>query len=106
MCRLLDNHLALHASALVGLAVVAVGAGHVELGGDGVASRVQVVLVGQSVGGHARGDGVLVEDDVVGETLVVDPGAVWWGARERVRWRGKGEADSPGGQQQLRGAAV
>jgi hypothetical protein len=96
--RLLDNNLALHASALVGLAVVAVGAGHVELGGDGVARAVQVVLVGQRVRRHARRDGVLVEDDVVGEALVVDPGG------ERARGGGSGGWSGEGSRCRVSGS--
>lgn len=70
--NLLDDDGALHAGALVGLAVVAVGAGGVELVGHLLARAVEVVLVGDGVGVDAGGDVVLVEDDVVGERLVVD----------------------------------
>ena len=56
----------------MGLAVVAVGAGGVELVGHLLAGAVEVVLVGDGVGVDAGGDVVLVEDDVVGERLVVD----------------------------------
>ena len=70
--HLLDDDGALHAGALVGLAVVAVGAGGVELVGHLLAGAVEVVLVGDGVGVDAGGDVVLVEDDVVGERLVVD----------------------------------
>lgn len=70
--HLLDDDGALHAGALVGLAVVAVGAGGVELVGNLLAGAVEVVLVGDGVGVDAGGDVVLVEDDVVGERLVVD----------------------------------
>ena len=70
--NLLDDDGALHAGALVGLAVVAVGAGGVELVGHLLAGAVEVVLVGDGVGVDAGGDVVLVEDDVVGERLVVD----------------------------------
>jgi hypothetical protein len=66
-----DDDGALHAGALVGLAVVAVGAGDVELVGDLLAGAVEVILVGDGVGVDARGDVVLVEHDVVGERLVV-----------------------------------
>jgi sorbitol-specific phosphotransferase system component IIBC len=48
--NLLDNDLALHASTLVGLAVVAVLASGGELGGHLLSRGVQVVLVAQSVG--------------------------------------------------------
>lgn len=70
--NLLDDDGALHAGALVGLAVVAVGAGGVELVGHLLAGAVEVVLVGDGIGVDAGGDVVLVEDDVVGERLVVD----------------------------------
>ena len=70
--NLLDDDGALHAGALVGLAVVAVGAGGVELVGHLLAGAVEVILVGDGVGVDAGGDVVLVEDDVVGERLVVD----------------------------------
>jgi hypothetical protein len=70
--HLLDDDGALHAGALVGLAVVAVGAGGVELVGHLLAGAVEVILVGDGVGVDAGGDVVLVEDDVVGERLVVD----------------------------------
>ena len=56
----------------MGLAVVAVGAGGVELVGHLLAGAVEVVLVGDGVGVDTGGDVVLVEDDVVGERLVVD----------------------------------
>lgn len=55
------------------LAVVGVLAGNVELGGDRVARAVEVVLVGEGVNRDTARDGVLVEDDVVGEALVVHP---------------------------------
>ncbi len=45
---LLYNNLALHASALVGLAVVGIGARCVERGGHLVTLAVKVVLVGKS----------------------------------------------------------
>ena len=66
-----DDDGTLHAGALVGLAVVTVGAGDVELVGDLLAGAVEVVLVGEGVGVDAGGDVVLVEHDVVGERLVV-----------------------------------
>eukprot|EP00951_Prasinocladus_malaysianus_P047150 scaffold649143_cov43-Prasinocladus_malaysianus.AAC.1 len=47
--RLVDSDLANHAGALVGLAVVAVGAGGVELDAVGLAGGVQQVLAGDSV---------------------------------------------------------
>lgn len=50
---LLHNDLADHAGTLVGLAVVAVLAGGVELGGGLLAGGVQVVLMGQGISVHA-----------------------------------------------------
>ena len=69
--NLLDDDGALHAGALVGLAVVAVGAGGVELVGHLLAGAVEVVLVGDGIGVDAGGDVVLVEDDVVGNALLL-----------------------------------
>ena len=53
-------------------AVVAVGTGNVKLVRDLLPRAVQVVLVGDLVGIDASRDVVFVEDDVVGERLVVD----------------------------------
>ena len=50
--RLLDSDAAIHASALVGLAVVLVCAWLGELGGDLLAWGIQVVLVAQGVHAH------------------------------------------------------
>jgi hypothetical protein len=80
--KLLDytvNHLrhsdrSLHAGALVRLAVEAVGAGGLEGLGEALSGCVQVVLVVQVVNLHTGGDLILVEHDVVGETLVVHKG--------------------------------
>ena len=69
--HLLDDDGALHAGALVGLAVVAVGAGGVELVGHLLAGSVEVVLVRDGVRVDTGGDIVLVEHDIVGERLVV-----------------------------------
>ena len=69
--NLLDGDGALHARALVGLAVVAVGAGGVELVGHLLAGSVEVVLVRDGVRVDTGGDVVLVEHDIVGERLVV-----------------------------------
>lgn len=66
-----DDDGARHAGALVGLAVVPVGSGHVEGVGHLLAGAIEVILVGDGVGVDAGGDVVLVEDDVVGERLVV-----------------------------------
>ena len=71
MSNLRDDDRALHAGALVGLAVVPVRARDVELVGDLLARAVEVVLVGDGIRVDAGGDVVLVEDDVVGERLVV-----------------------------------
>ena len=70
--NLLDGDGALHARALVGLAVVAVGAGGVELVRDLFAGAVEVIFVRDRIRVDARGDVVLVENNVVGERLVVD----------------------------------
>jgi hypothetical protein len=56
----------------VGLAIVLVRAGRFELDGEGLIGRVEVVLVVELVHFHARGHGVLVEDHVVREALVVN----------------------------------
>merc|ERR1719443_1658314 len=71
---LLDDDAADHAGALVGLAVVTVLTGNVELGGVLLAGGVEEVLRGELVDVDAPGDVVLVEHDVVGEATVVDPG--------------------------------
>lgn len=70
----LNNDLALHASPLMGLAVVRVLASHIEFGGGLLSRGVKVVLVGEGLGVDASGDGILVEDDVVGEARIVHPG--------------------------------
>ena len=56
----------------MGLAVVAVGAGGVELVRDLFAGAVEVIFVRDRIRVDARGDVVLVENNVVGERLVVD----------------------------------
>merc|ERR1719443_196069 len=71
---LLDDDAADHAGALVGLAVVPVLTGNVELGGVLLAGGVEEVLRGELVDVDAPGDVVLVEHDVVGEATVVAPG--------------------------------
>lgn len=52
--RCMQRQLTSHASALVGLAVVAVRAGGVEGHGEGLAGGVEVVLVADGLGVHAR----------------------------------------------------
>ena len=97
--HLLDDDGALHAGALVGLAVVAVGAGGVELVGHLLAGAVEVILVGDGVGVDAGGDVVLVEDDVVGERLVVDElDGLALGDGDLVGLLGRGERRGRGGR--------
>jgi hypothetical protein len=84
----------------VGLAVVAVGAGGVELVGNLLAGAVEVILVGDGVGVDAGGDVVLVEDDVVGERLVVDElDGLALGDGDLVGLLGRGERGGGGGQE-------
>jgi len=98
--HLLDDDGALHAGALVGLAVVAVGAGGVELVGHLLAGAVEVILVGDGVGVDAGGDVVLVEDDVVGERLVVDElDGLALGDGDLVGLLGRVERGGGGGQE-------
>lgn len=52
--RSLDNDLAGHASALMGLAVIAVLSGGVKLGGHSLSRGVEVVLVAQLVSVGSR----------------------------------------------------
>jgi hypothetical protein len=84
----------------VGLAVVAVGAGGVELVGHLLAGAVEVILVGDGVGVDAGGDVVLVEDDVVGERLVVDElDGLALGDGDLVGLLGRVERGGGGGQE-------
>ena len=100
--KLGDDDGALHAGALVGLAVVAVGAGGVELVGNLLAGAVEVILVGDGVGVDAGGDVVLVEDDVVGERLVVDElDGLALGDGDLVGLLGRGERGEGGGQKRV-----
>lgn len=71
---LLNNDLALHARALVRFAVVGVFASDIKLGGDLLSRSVQVVVMGKGIGVGTRGNGILIEDDVVREAGVVHPG--------------------------------
>lgn len=73
MQNLVDNDLALHASTLVWLAVVAVFTGSVELGGVLLTWSVEVLLMAEGVSVDTGWDGILVEDNVVWITSVVDP---------------------------------
>ena len=58
----------------MGLAVVRVLAGNIELGGGGLSGGIEVVLVAEGISTDTGGDGILIEDDVVGVTGVVGPG--------------------------------
>ena len=69
--HLLHGDLALHAGALVRLAVVVVLPGGGQLDRVGLSGGVEVVLVRDRLGVDARGHGVLVEHDVVREAGVV-----------------------------------
>lgn len=71
--HLVDDDLALHAGSLVGLAVVVVLSGNIELAGNGLTRGVQVVLVGEGIGVDSGRDGILIEHDVVRESGVVGP---------------------------------
>lgn len=74
LAYLLDGDLALHAGALVRLAVVGVLSGGGQLDRVRLPGRVEVVLVRERLGVHARRHGVLVKDDVVREAGVVAEG--------------------------------
>ena len=71
--NLVDDDLALHAGSLVGLAVVVVLSGNIELAGNGLTRGVQVVLVGEGIGVDSGRDGILIEHDVMRESGVVGP---------------------------------
>jgi len=58
----------------VRFAVVGVFASDIKLGGDLLSRSVQVIVMGKGVGVGTSGDGILIEDDVVGEAGVVHPG--------------------------------
>jgi len=62
-----------HASAAVGLAIVGVVALGVELLGERRTLLTQLAIHRDGLLGNAVGDGLLVEDDVVGAALVVGP---------------------------------
>ena len=74
LAYLLDGDLALHAGALVRLAVVGVLSGGGQLDRVRLPGRVEVVLVRERLGVDARRHGVLVKDDVVREAGVVTEG--------------------------------
>jgi hypothetical protein len=54
--------------------VIAVGALFVERHGEGFVFLTHLVIHGDLFYIHASRNGILVEDDVVGATLVVEPG--------------------------------
>lgn len=63
----------LHAGATVRLAVVGVVSRGVERHDEGVALLAELLVHGDFFLIDARGNGLLVKDDVVGSSLVVDP---------------------------------
>ena len=71
--KLGDGERAIHASATVGLAEVAVISGGVELHDEGVANLAKLLVHRDLLLIDAGGDLVFVEDNIVGATLVVDP---------------------------------
>ena len=71
--RLGDLEVAVHARAAVGLAEVRVLARDVELLDVRVALLADLAVHRDVLHLHARRDGLLVEDDVVGAGLVDDP---------------------------------
>ena len=64
----------------MGFAVVLVLAGLVELHGEGVSLLAKLVVHGDLFLVYSSRDGILVEDDIVGATLVVGP------AVRQLRW--------------------
>ena len=73
MSKLLDNKGGLHAGTAVRFAVVAIGSGGIEAHLEGVSRLAELVVHGDLLLVDAIRDVVLVEDDVVGSSLVVDP---------------------------------
>jgi hypothetical protein len=55
------------------LTVVFIGTSLIELHGEGVALLSQLIRHGDSFLGHAVGDSIFVEDNIVWASLVVDP---------------------------------
>lgn len=73
MSKLLNNKGGLHAGTAVRFAVVGVRSGGIEAHLEGVSGLAKLVVHGDLLLVDAIGDGILVEDDVVGSSLVVDP---------------------------------
>jgi len=68
-----DGEHTVHSCAAVGLAVVGVVALRVELHYKGIALIAKLILHRDFLLRYACRDGILIEDDIVGATLVVDP---------------------------------
>ena len=68
-----DDEHTVHAGSAVGFAVELVVARFLELHGEGFAFLAELILHRDSFLRYALGDSILVEDNIVGAPLVVDP---------------------------------
>ncbi len=68
-----DNKYTVHTSSTVRLAVVGILSSSLELHGEGIIFLSHLVEHGDSLLIDSSWDGVLVENNVMGTTLVVDP---------------------------------
>lgn len=73
LSNLLNNKGGLHAGTAVRFAVVTIGSGGIEFHFEGVSRLAELVVHGNLLLIDAIRDVVLIEDNVVGSSLVVDP---------------------------------
>ena len=70
---LLDNEDTVHTGTTVRFTVVLVSSGGGELHGEGITFLSELFVHGDALLVNSRWDGILIEDDVMGSSLVVGP---------------------------------